>query len=400
VGQPVSALVLKVDEGKRTVNVSVDTDAITKTVVSANETLTFPTLKPGTLVSCKVKSVLDSGLLVSFMSIFEGTIDLFHCGLSSEFDVELEEKYKTGQKVQARVLHMDPLKKKVALTLQPALLTWDPAPSQQLLSIPRGFIFPESTVLRIDNNTSASSSSSTPSGAILQCPITNNETQQHFNGIGYLHTSRISDTPTSTTSIDPKKKHAIGSTHKSRVVGHDLCDQLVQLSTQPSVLSATFLRKSDIQPGMIVKATILKVETYGLVVSLTESIRALVPKIHMTEASNTKNLSKMFKVGQSVKGKVLESDPKSNKLTLTLKKSLVNNNNNNNNNNPTTESSSKDGKDGNADAGELVVRDLVGYEGVEIGMLALGCVIAVKDFGCIIGFYGGVRGVAPIHELR
>ncbi|KAJ3411723.1 hypothetical protein HDV05_001783 [Chytridiales sp. JEL 0842] len=347
VGHAIVCSVIKVNEGNRTVVVSVEPEIIAKTTISSNEMLSFEAVKCGMLTTCKVQSILEGGLLVSFMGSFEGTIDLFHLGLHG-FDQEIDEVFKVGQKIQARVLHSDSIRKRVAFTLQPSFLSWSSDPSLGILAIDRGLIWEDAVIVKIDSST----------GCILQCP----------NGsIGYLHVSRISDS--ATPSID-KKKHAIGTTHKVRVVGHDLCDGLVQLSMKPSILNAPFLRKDDVKPGMVVKGTIQRIESYGLLIALTDSIQALVPKIHMSETT-VSNPGKLFKVGASVKAKVLESDAKENKLTLTLKKSLVNSQ----------------------------LPNVTSYSSVPIGSVVDGYVIAVRDFGCVIGFYGGVRAIAPISEL-
>ena len=42
------------------------------------EGLTIGSLLPGMLVTAKVRNVLSDGLLVSFLTFFNGTIDCFH----------------------------------------------------------------------------------------------------------------------------------------------------------------------------------------------------------------------------------------------------------------------------------------------------------------------------------
>ena len=42
------------------------------------EGLTIGSLLPGMLVNAKVRNVLSDGLLVSFLTFFNGTIDCFH----------------------------------------------------------------------------------------------------------------------------------------------------------------------------------------------------------------------------------------------------------------------------------------------------------------------------------
>jgi rRNA biogenesis protein RRP5 len=96
-GQVVNASVLKMSENGRTVTLSVDSAVIKSTSVS--EVSSVSSVLPGALVSCLVTAVLAWGLNVQLLGFFGGTLDLFHLP-----PADIEENFKVGQKIKARVL--------------------------------------------------------------------------------------------------------------------------------------------------------------------------------------------------------------------------------------------------------------------------------------------------------
>ncbi len=62
------------------VHVSADPKTLAKGVVKEWDGLTIGSLLPGMLVNARVRNVLSDGLLVSFLTYFNGTIDCFHLG--------------------------------------------------------------------------------------------------------------------------------------------------------------------------------------------------------------------------------------------------------------------------------------------------------------------------------
>lgn len=97
VGQVVNTSVLKMSENGRTVTLSVDPAVIKSASVSEVSSVT--SILPGALVSCLVTAVLAWGLNVQLLGFFGGTLDLFHLP-----SADIEDKYKVGQKIKARVL--------------------------------------------------------------------------------------------------------------------------------------------------------------------------------------------------------------------------------------------------------------------------------------------------------
>ncbi len=64
--------------GRPLVHVSADPKSLAKGAVKEWEGLTIGSLLPGMLVNARVRNVLSDGLLVSFLTYFNGTVDCFH----------------------------------------------------------------------------------------------------------------------------------------------------------------------------------------------------------------------------------------------------------------------------------------------------------------------------------
>ena len=76
-----------------------------------NKDSTIHNLKPGTMVNGKVSSILDNGIEVTFLTGFKGTIFADH------LDKENSQKYKVGEKVNTRIIFVDPQTQTISLTL-------------------------------------------------------------------------------------------------------------------------------------------------------------------------------------------------------------------------------------------------------------------------------------------
>ncbi|GFH27756.1 uncharacterized protein HaLaN_26132, partial [Haematococcus lacustris] len=78
-------------------------------------------------------------------------------------------------------------------------------------------------------------------------------------------------------------------------------------------------------PGMPLTATILTLDEDGpgLMVSVAERVKGLVPWVHATELGTPASARKKFKVGQQVPGRVWSVDPERHRLALTLKPGLL-----------------------------------------------------------------------------
>lgn len=97
---------------------------------------------------------------------------------------------------------------------------------------------------------------------------------------GYAHISQLADERVEKAD----KKFRPGQVVKARVLGSRPMDGLATLTLQPSAVNAQFATAAEAAPGAIVSGTILSVEEYGLLVSLTQTIRCALS--HMLDMFN------------------------------------------------------------------------------------------------------------------
>ncbi|KAL1925395.1 uncharacterized protein VTP21DRAFT_278 [Calcarisporiella thermophila] len=346
---------------KRTVRLTLDAERYRKAPLE-KAVSTISSLLPGNLVEALVTGVHANGLTCKFMGFFESTIDSFHLGITHVTGEDsVTSKYKTGDKIVARILYVSltSIPKKIGLSAATHVLeftqpkvtdgTTDLTPFTEF---PIGTIFDHARVCRVD------------SGVGLLCEI---------GGLkfipGYVHISRIADNHVPSiyaTSGD----YRVDSTHRARVVGYDAVDGVLQLSMQPSILEQQFLRLEDVQPGQLVRGTVVRLSPAGVIISLTQQINALVPILHLADVKLSRP-EKKFKPGDTVKGRVLTSDPAHKRVLVTLKRTLV----------------------------ESEFPLLTSYAVAAPGILTHGVITGLRDSGCVITFYAGVKALAPIAEL-
>eukprot|EP00004_Rigifila_ramosa_P024247 TRINITY_DN6970_c0_g1_i1.p1 TRINITY_DN6970_c0_g1~~TRINITY_DN6970_c0_g1_i1.p1 ORF type:complete len:1492 (-),score=361.04 TRINITY_DN6970_c0_g1_i1:468-4556(-) len=352
VGTPLECVVLSVDEGTSVVSLSADPTLLRAAMTTKVGDVQFASLRPGTLVSCKVKAVFPAGLLLSFLEFFHGTADISHIPLSSG---SLATSFPVGKKLKARILWIDAPERRVGLSLRPnliALSPWQPPLKQNgEQELPIGTIVDKAEVVRIDSGI----------GALLSVPITDGKTCP-----AYVHISRASDE--AVTALERIFK--VGSTVTCRVVSINYLEGVVNVATSKSILVQQMLRFDDIKPGQIVKGTITRLEDFGLIVSLADRILGLCPRIHSADVPLT-HLSKKFKVNSVLQFRVVECNPVDRGLILTCKPSLLN---------PSA---------------------LIPVTSAELvpGALVVGWVSSLKKYGCIVSFFNRTFGLVPISEL-
>lgn len=118
------------------------------------------------------------------------------------------------------------------------------------------------------------------------------------------------------------------------------------------------------------KGVVDKIEGFGMLVAVTDSIKGLCPNMHLSDAQLT-NPEKMFKIGSTMSFRVLSVDVEKRRLILTLKKSLV----------------------------QCKTKLFLEYHDVKAGDVTTGVIGSVKDYGCIINFFNNLRALAPLSEL-
>ncbi|CAN0007892.1 unnamed protein product [Lampetra fluviatilis] len=253
-----------------------------------------------------------------------------------------QERYKKGQKVKVCVLHVMPSSKLIGLSTLPALLQ-PGKPVSDPIGFTIGDVFEDCAI----------SSFLTGSGILLVLP----------NGSSaFVHVKQISDKERQFLSEDSK--------HKCRIIGFSHVDQAAIASLRQSVIEGPFMRYSDLELGQTVEGTVLAVDKFGLQVRLTDHVRGFVPLTHLADVA-VLHPEKKFSPGNEVTCKVLNCCAEKHKLMLTHKRALV----------------------------RSKLRPLVSFESAVPGMVAHGTVVCVRDFGCIVRFYGDVKALARRSDL-
>jgi rRNA biogenesis protein RRP5 len=167
-----------------------------------------------------------------------------------------------------------------------------------------------------------------------------------------------------------EKKFDIGDKVRCRVVGFSYLDGLANVTLKKSQIEEPLMRYEDIKVGEVVNGTISHVHKRGMEIKITKSIKAFCPLSHLADVIPSDPESR-FKVGAQVSCRVLSADPKRRQVVVTHKKSLV--------------------------KSELPL--IADWNKIVVDSFSHGYIVAVKDFGCIVGFYGDVKGKVAKSEL-
>ncbi|GAA5868775.1 hypothetical protein JCM3774_003888 [Rhodotorula dairenensis] len=354
VGQVVLCRITKMHDNERTVSVTVEKADLAATTLDSVSSIT--SLLPLQLVPALVTAVLPSGLNVKFHGYYDGTIDRFHLPVPAGDD--LEDHYKQGQKIKARLLwdSIATTPKKFALSMAPHIIKLDETSELEKTYIV-GKKCKRVKVVALDDEWG------------LTCEILADQPQadQSRGDSAFVHISRITDDHLNT--IPKNGPWKVGSIHPGRVIGFSPVDNLVQLSLQPSVLEQAFLRVQDVQVGAEVKGTVKRLGDNALFISMGGNVDGVVWPLHYADI-RLKHPEKKFKPGQAVKARVFTVDAERNRVALTLKKQLL-----------TTEL-------------PIITRP----EEAKVGMVSHATVTKVLEKSVLVDFFGGVRALIPAAE--
>uniref|UniRef100_A0AAR2JGU7 Protein RRP5 homolog n=1 Tax=Pygocentrus nattereri TaxID=42514 RepID=A0AAR2JGU7_PYGNA len=137
-----------------------------------------------------------------------------------------------------------------------------------------------------------------------------------------------------------------------------------------STIAATYFSYHDIKEGQLIEGMVQNLEKYGMHIKISDHIKGLIPRLHLADVTLT-NPEKKFKEGMKVKCRVLFVDPVKKKLILSRKKALI----------------------------ESTLPLFLSYLDARVGLISHGYIVTIKDFGCIVRFYGDVKGLVPKQEL-
>ncbi|XP_038881067.1 rRNA biogenesis protein RRP5 isoform X2 [Benincasa hispida] len=343
VGQLLQCVVRSIDKTRKVVYFSSDQDIVSSSVAKDLKGISIDLLIPGMMVSARVQSTLENGILLSFLTYFNGTVDMFH--LQNSFhSSNWKDYYNQNMKVNARILFIDPSTRAVGLTLIPHLIHNKAAPPHVRI----GDIYDSAKVVRVDRG----------SGLLLEV------------------TSSPESTPTFVSVSDMAeevvkkigKKFKEGSHVRVRILGFRHLEGLAIGTLKASAFEGPVFSYSDVKPGTLIRAKVIVVDDFGAIVQFPGGLKALCPLSHMSEFEIAKPRKK-FKVGAELIFRVLGC--KSKRITVTHKKTLV----------------------------KSKLEVLSSYADATAGLVAHGWITKIEKHGCFVRFYNGVQGFAPRFEL-
>ncbi|XP_042394409.1 rRNA biogenesis protein RRP5-like [Zingiber officinale] len=341
-GQFIQCCVKSIDKDRAVLYVDSDPGVVAKHVVKDLKGLSIDLLVPGMMVNARVTSVLDNGIMLSFLTYFTGTVDMFH--LENAFQSGTwKDNYAQNKKVIARILFVDPSTRAVGLTLNKFLVDNIAPPAY----VKTGEIYENSQILRVDKGL----------GLLLEIPSSPSPSP------AYVNTFDASD-----KTLKLEKNFKEGDNVRVRILGMKHLEGLAIGTLKASAFEGPIFTHSDVKPGMLVKAKVISVGNFDALVQLSSGIKVLCPLRHMSELDIAKP-PKKFKVGAELLFRVLGCKHK--KITVTYKKSLV----------------------------KSKLNVVSSYADATEGLLTHGWICKIEKHGCFVRFYNGVQGFAPRSEL-
>ncbi|WYZ39924.1 hypothetical protein EsH8_IV_000265 [Colletotrichum jinshuiense] len=346
------------------VQLSTDPLKLGNTSLVASTAPTINSFLPGSLADVLLTEVTKRGLQGKLLGHLPVTADLIHSGVGPD-GVDLESKYKVGNRVKARIICNFPAARepKLGISLLPHITNMQTKSSGKgsrakspLDLLPIASFVEKCTVRQVEPEIGLYVDTGVP-------------------GIsGFVHISRVKDGKVDALyeTSGPLK---VGTTHRGRVVGYSALDGMFLLSFEQQVLDQPFIRLEDVPVGEVVSGKIDKVivgenGVSGLIVKLAEGISGYVHESHLADVK-LQHPEKKFREGITVKARVLSVRPRKRQLRLTLKKTLV-----------------------NSDA--PIIKN---YEEVKIAMQTPGTITDLSSSGAHLEFFGGVRGFLPVSQM-
>ena len=379
---------------KRVVNLT----PITKEFDKIKYKSSFNVYQPGSKVSCNVEKVYKNGLKLTINGVASivGYIHVNHLNVKLSSLKNLKEKFKNGDKVEATALYINPYSKVIYLTQLEHLVSDNRSSKlEELVLLNKlniGSYIKDAKVIRHSLK-----------GIYVAFSFENSKNQ-----IGFITKRDLIDKEELEELLkDEKKKNNEDDNERdeetltqyywknisrefvekhyslnkiiksSRVVGYNFIDNLIMLTSRASKLNEnTYLSYSDskLKSGKIVKCKVLSFakESGGLVVKLSDYIKGFIPKIHTADIPLNDPLAKM-PIDKEIKCKIIHVNPNDRKLILTAKKTLI----------------------------KLKPEEEI-YEisdNLKVGFQTYGLIVAIKEYGLLVGFYNDVKALIPLAEI-
>uniref|UniRef100_A0A3Q3BFM7 Programmed cell death 11 n=1 Tax=Kryptolebias marmoratus TaxID=37003 RepID=A0A3Q3BFM7_KRYMA len=288
-----------------------------------------------------VLRVTKHGLLLDFLSSFSGQVDFLH--------MEREQsRSRVLIQVRACVLYIDPSTRLVGLSLRSYLVQAGSAIDPSSPAADRiGEVVSECKMTALHHM----------SGAMLELP---DKTP------AFVHRNCLKE-PNEEAN---ENKLFAKPEHTCRILDFSLMDQIYFVTLRRRVIEKPFFRYADFHAGQVVEGIVSVLLSHGMVVHLSDHIKGLVPCTHLSDII-LKNPEKKYVEGMKVKCRVLSVEAENKKLYLSRKKTLV----------------------------ESSLPLFLSYADARPGRVSHGCIVCIKEFGCIVRFYNNVKGLVPFSEL-
>uniref|UniRef100_A0A3Q2R2T8 Protein RRP5 homolog n=1 Tax=Fundulus heteroclitus TaxID=8078 RepID=A0A3Q2R2T8_FUNHE len=302
VGQYVTCRVEEVKIGGRVVWLSSDPADVAQASANAKQGWNLSNLVPGLAVKATVKKVTKHGLLLDFLSSFSGQVDFLH------MEPGQESSYTEGLQVRARVLYVEPSSRLIGLSLRGHLLQ----PGSDVSPAPPdgdrvGEVVRECRVTALHHM----------SGAVVELPDKSRAFAHVSKGAGD-RCGRCGDPDPHRRFCppcrqrnhlkepsDPANDNKVSAAPElaCRILDFSPMEQIYFVSLRKSVIDQQFFRYQDIHTGQVVEGTVSVLLSHGMVVHLSEHVKGLVPRTHLSDII-LKNPEKKYVEGMRVKCRV------------------------------------------------------------------------------------------------
>ncbi|KAG8015141.1 Protein RRP5-like protein [Nibea albiflora] len=342
VGQYLTSQVEEVKNDGRVVRLNVSPPTVAQACAEPEQGWNLTNLLPGLLVKATIKKVTKHGLILDFLSSFSGQVDFLH------MEPDQASSYTEGAEVWACVLYVEPSTRLVALSLRSYLLQ----PGTKVDPLPAG----GDRIGEVVKDCKMTAMHHM-SGAMLELP---DKTK------AFVHRNHLKE------SKEPSNENRVMAMpeHTCRILDYSPMDQIHFVSLRKTMIEKPFYRYHDLQAGQIVEGTVSVLLNHGMVVHLSDHIKGLVPRTHLSDIL-LKNPEKKYTEGMKIKCRVLTVEAENKKLYLSRKKALI----------------------------ESSLPLFLSYADARPGRVSHGYIVAIKDFGCIVRFYNNVKGLVPLREL-
>ena len=398
IGKTINFKVISIN--KRVVNLT----PITKEFDRIKYKSSFNVYLPGSKASCSVEKVYKNGvkLTINGVSSIVGYIQVNHLNTKLSSFKNLQEKFKNGDKIDATVIYINPYSKVVYLSQLEHLVSDNRSSNLEemvlLNKLSVGTYIKDAKVIRHSfkgiHVAFSFGSYSNQIGFITKRDLIDKEDLDRMIKSDQKASANDDEDDDENEGKDKEtltqyywkniskefvEKHFSLNRiiKKCRVIDYNLIDNLIMLTSKESKLDEnTFLSYSDskLKSGEIVKCRVSSFvkESGGLVVKLSDHIKGFIPKIHTADIPLSDPLAKM-PIDKEIKCKIVNTNPSDKRLILTAKKTLI----------------------------KLKPEEEI-YEisdKLKPGFQTYGLIIAIKEYGLLVGFYNDVKALIPLAEI-